>query len=92
MPCSPDREACFTTLEKDASLLCVGRQPTSSLLDDRYVLRGGSSFPDLHLWCGFRLCRRVVVEGEEVHQFLVSLLRQGLRALAAQSVCRNWRV
>ena len=52
-------------IERQISLLCRGRAPISGQGDRRYVLQGKKGLPDVRLWPGVKIVRRISI-GENV--------------------------
>jgi len=59
---SPPSITAKLKIGKDAILLCSGREPTTGLKDDRFILRGDAAHPDVRIWPGFRSQRTVNVK------------------------------
>ena len=57
---------------REISLVCNGRAPTSGADDRRFVVPGGKGLPDVRLWPGVKIVRKVSV-GQHVLEVVCSV-------------------
>ena len=69
---SPEQGQRGFRILREISLVCNGRAPTSGADDGRFVVPGGKGLPDVRLWPGVKIVRKVSV-GQHVLEVVCSV-------------------